>query len=131
MHPIETLIIGGGAAGLAISYHMSRLHRPHLILERGRIGERWWSERWEGMHFQTPNGLVRMPGFPLPAADPDGFSTAAEIGDYLNAYAAFIAAPLRSGVAVTALRQADCGFIAETTDGPFSAGNVVVATGPF
>jgi putative flavoprotein involved in K+ transport len=131
MERIDTLIIGGGQAGLALSYHLSLQDRPHLILERGRIGERWWSERWEGMHFQTPNALVRMPGFPLPAADPDGFSTAAQIGTYLADYADFIAAPVRSPVAVTVLRQDDRDFIAETTDGPVAARNVVIATGPF
>jgi len=131
MERIDTLIIGGGQAGLAMSYHLSRRRCSHLILERGRIGERWWSERWEGMHFQTPNALVRMPGYPLPAADPDGFATAAEIGDYLNAYADFIAAPVRTGTAVVALRRAEQGFVAETASGPITGRTVVVATGPF
>jgi putative flavoprotein involved in K+ transport len=128
MESTETLIVGAGQAGLALSHQLSLRGHPHLVLERGRIGERWYSERWAGMHFQTPNALVSLPGFPLPTDDPEGFATAAQIGDYLNAYAAHIKAPVRQNTGVTALRQ---GFVAETTAGPIQAKNVVIATGPF
>lgn len=131
MELIQTLIIGGGQAGLAISHHLTRRGHPHLVLERGRIGERWYSERWAGMHFQTPNALVSLPGFPLPTDKPDGFATAAQIGDYLNAYAAHIQAPIRQDTAVTSLCRTVAGYQAETTSGPIQARNVVVATGPF
>ena len=125
---IETLIIGGGQAGLTMSHALSKRGRPHLVLERGRIAERWRSERWDGLHFQTPNALVRLPDFPLISDAPDGYATGAEIAAYLDAYAAFIRAPIRCGVSVTALRP---GFVAETSAGLFRAANVVVATGPF
>ena len=71
--------------------------------------------------------------FPFPHTDPDGFATSAEIVDFLSAYADFIAAPVRCGVTVTALlrRPGASGFLAETSDGPIEAGNVVVATGPY
>jgi len=128
---IDTLIIGGGQAGLAMSYHLTQRGHPHLVLERGRVGERWISERWLGMHFQTPNAMVALPGFKLPAEDPEGFGTAAEIAAYLSAYAARFAVPVRTGVAVTALRRTETGFTAETSAGPIQAKNVVVATGPF
>lgn len=132
METVETLIIGGGQAGLAISFHLSRLQRPHLILERGRVGERWRSERWDGLHFQTPNALVRLPGLDFPHADPDAFATAAQIADYLEGYAAAIPAPVRCGVAATALRAADGGgFVAQTGAGSIWAANVVAATGPY
>lgn len=128
---IDTLIIGGGQAGLAMSYHLSQRGHPHLVLERGRVGERWISERWLGMHFQTPNAMVTLPGFKLPAEDPDGFGTAAEIAAYLSAYAARFEVPVRTGVTVTALSRNDTGFMAETSAGPIEAKNVVVATGPY
>ncbi len=131
METIDTLIIGGGQAGLAMSYHLTQRDHAHLVLERGRIGERWLSERWIGMHFQTPNALVGLPGFRLPAEDPDGFVTAADIAAYLSAYAARFAAPVRTNVAVTALRRTGAGFTAETGVGPIQANHVVVATGPF
>ena len=128
MEAVETLIIGGGQAGLTMSQALSKHGRPHLVLERGRVAERWLSERWNGLHFQTPNALVRLPDFPFVADNPNGFATGAEIAAYLAAYAAFIDAPVRSGVSVTALRA---GFVAETSAGDFRAKNVVVATGPF
>ncbi|WP_170979574.1 FAD-dependent monooxygenase, partial [Roseomonas sp. HF4] len=65
MDRIDTLIIGGGQAGLAMSHALSKRGREHCILERGRIAERWLSERWDGLHFQTPNLLVGLPGYPL------------------------------------------------------------------
>ena len=127
----ETLIIGAGQAGLAMSQQLSKRGRPHLVLERGRIAERWRSERWDGLHFQTPNPLVTLPDFPLNHPNPAGFATRDEIVDYLAAYARFIEAPVREGVSVTGLRRERQGFAAETSDGPMRARNVVVATGPF
>jgi putative flavoprotein involved in K+ transport len=130
---IETLVIGGGQAGLAMSHMLSQRGLAHLVLERHRIAERWRSERWDGLRFQFPNWSISLPDFPFPNADPDGFASSGEIADFITAYAAFIAAPIRCGVAVTALRSRDgaSGFVAETSDGPIEADNVVVATGPY
>jgi putative flavoprotein involved in K+ transport len=130
---IETLIIGSGQAGLTMSHQLTKRGRPHLVLERGRIAERWRTERWDGLHFQTPNALVQLPDFPFPHTNPDGYATARGIVEYLDAYAAFIAAPVQCGVTVTALRRPKngTGFVAETSEGTIEAANVVVATGPF
>ncbi len=128
---VHTLIVGGGQAGLTMSHRLRQRGLPHLVLERHRIAERWRSERWDGLRFQFPNWSVRLPEFPFPHADPDGFAASADILDYINAYAAFVAPPIRCGVAVTALRQNDRGFVAETSEGAIEASNVVVATGPY
>jgi putative flavoprotein involved in K+ transport len=130
---VETLIIGGGQAGLVMSHQLKQRGLPHLVLERQRIGERWRSERWDGLKFQFPNWSVRLPDFPFPHADPDGFATSGDILDYITAYAAFVAPPIRCGVAVTALRcrEGGSGFVAETDHGTIEADNVVVATGPY
>jgi putative flavoprotein involved in K+ transport len=130
---VRTLIIGGGQAGLAMSHHLTQRGLAHLVLERHRIAERWRSERWDGLKFQFPNWSVRLPDFPFAHGDPDGFATGREIADFITAYAAFIAAPIRCGVSVTALRCRDEGarFVAETSHGPIEADNVVVATGPY
>src|SRR6266700_1614114 len=130
---VETRIIGGGQAGLTMSHRLKQRGLEHLVLERQRIAERWRSERWDGLRFQFPNWSVRLPDFPYPHSDPDGFATSREIVDFISAYADFIAAPIRCGVSVNALRCRDggCGFIAETPDGPIEADNVVVATGPY
>ena len=128
---IQTLVIGGGQAGLAMSYRLKQRGLPHLVLERHRIAERWRSERWDGLRFQFPNWSVRLPDFAFPHDDPDGFSASSDILDYITAYAAFVAPPIRCGVAVTALRRGDHGFIAEISSGAIEADNVVVATGPY
>jgi putative flavoprotein involved in K+ transport len=130
---VETLIIGGGQAGLTMSHMLSQRGRPHLVLERRRIAERWRTERWDGLRFQFPNWAVRLPDFPFPHADPDAFAPSGAIVCYLEAYADFIAAPVRCGVTVTALRRQEAtpGFLAETPAGPVAAQNIVVATGPY
>jgi putative flavoprotein involved in K+ transport len=129
---VETLIIGGGQAGLVMSHMLSKRGRPHLVLERARIAERWKSERWDDLRFQLPNWSVHLPDYAFPHTDPDGFAFGHEIARYLDAYADFVAAPVRCGVEVTALRgrEGGQGFLAETPGGSIEAANVVVATGP-
>ena len=133
MEHVETLIIGGGQAGLAMSHMLRRRGCPHLIVERGRIGERWRSERWHGLRFQFPNWSVRLPNFPFSHSDPEGFATSDEIVEYLEAYASLIRPPIRCGVAVTGLRRDENGkhFVTRTSAGFITAKNVVIATGPY
>jgi putative flavoprotein involved in K+ transport len=130
---VETLIIGGGQAGLTMSHRLKQRGLAHLVLERHRIAERWRSERWDGLKFQFPNWSVRLPDFPFPHSDPDAFASTGDILDFITAYADFVAPPLRCGVAVTRLRCRDgaSGFVAETSNGSIEAKNVVVATGPY
>jgi putative flavoprotein involved in K+ transport len=130
---VETLVIGGGQAGLAMSHMLGKRGLEHLVLERQRIAERWRGERWDGLRFQFPNWSIRLPDFPFPHADPDGFATPGEIAGFITAYAGFIGAPIRCGVNVSALRRRDGapGFVAETSGGAIEADNVVVATGPY
>lgn len=70
---IETVIIGGGQAGLGLSYCLTQMGREHLMLERGRIAERWRSERWDSLTVITPNWQNGLPGFPNRSSDPEGF----------------------------------------------------------
>ena len=133
MEQIETLIVGGGQAGLTMSHMLSRRSCPHLLLERGRIGERWQSERWDGLRFQFPNWSVRLPDFPFSSADPHGFATSNEIVAYLEAYAKLMNPPIRCGVTVTGLRRGEDGkgLLVQTPTAAFAAHNVVIATGPY
>jgi putative flavoprotein involved in K+ transport len=130
---IETVIVGGGQAGLAMSYHLGQLGREHVILERARVAERWRSERWDSLCFQAPNWNMRLPGFAHHAADPDGFAPRDDVVRYIEAYASAIGAPMRCGVTATALRQqpGSTHLMIESTVGCFEAENVVIATGPF
>ncbi|GIQ74862.1 NAD(P)-binding domain-containing protein [Bradyrhizobium sp. RD5-C2] len=128
---IDTLVIGGGQAGLTMSHRLKQRGIAHLVLERRRIAERWRSERWDGLMFQFPNWSVRLPEFAYPHSDPDGFSDTASIIAFIEAYAAFVAPPIRCGLEVTKLRRDAGGFLAEIADGRIAARNVVVATGPY
>ena len=130
---VRTLIIGGGQAGLVMSHRLKQRGLSHLVLERQRIAERWRSERWDGLKFQFPNWSVRLPDFPFPHTDPDAFAATDEIIKFIDAYARFVAPPIRCGVEVTRLSQREnaAGFLAETADGTIEAEHVVVATGPY
>ena len=102
---VETLIVGGGQAGLAMSEHLSKRGVPHLIVERHRIAERWRSERWDSLVANGPAWHDRFPGMTFSGIDPDSFATKDQIVDYFVAYAERIAAPIRCGVEVTALTR--------------------------
>jgi len=130
---VETLIIGGGQAGVAMSAQLGKRGRPHLVLERHRIAERWRSERWDSLRFQSPNIEIQLCDYPFPYTDPDAFASASDIADFITAFAHTIAAPVRCGVSATTLRCRDggAGFRAETSEGPIEAASVVIATGPY
>ena len=130
---IDTLIIGGGQAGLAMSHMLSQRGCPNIVVERHRIAERWRTERWDGLRFQFPNWSIQLPDFPFPHTEPNAFATSAEIVRYLTAYANFVGASVRCGVAVNSLRRHDRAgrFVADTSNGLIEAANVVVATGPY
>jgi len=130
---VQTLIIGGGQAGLAMSEHLRKHGAAHLILERHRIAERWRSERWDSLVANGPAWHDRFPGMSFADIDPDSFPSKDQIVDYFAAYAKQICAPFRCGTEVNELKsKADgSGFYAGTAQGTIEATNVVVATGPF
>jgi len=129
----DTVIIGGGQAGLAMSYHLRERGREHIILERRRVAERWRTERWDSLRFQLPNRWLELPGKPYAGTDPNGFTHHSDVVRFIVDYAAEIAAPVRTGVEVTSLSpgEASGGYAVETTDGKITARHVVIATGPF
>jgi putative flavoprotein involved in K+ transport len=134
---VDTLVIGAGQAGVAMSEHLGKAGVPHLVLERHRIAERWRSERWDSLVANGPAWHDRFPGLEFPAVDsridPDAFAGKERVADYFAAYAEKIGAPIRCGVEVTSVRPQDGrpGFRVETSKGPIEAERVVVATGPF
>ena len=130
---IETLIVGGGQAGIAMSEHLSNYKIPHLVLERNRIVERWRSERWDSLVANGPAWHDRFPNMEFTDFDPNGFPSKEQVVDYFVAYAEMIKAPIRCGVEVKEVRRnvGRPGFRIETSDGIFEANNVVAATGPF
>ena len=130
---IDTLVVGGGQAGLAMSEHLSKCGVPHLVLERHRIAERWRSERWDSLVANGPAWHDRFPGLEFPVTGPDGFPPKEEVADYFLAYAKHIGAPIRCGVEVKLVQRiaGRPGFRVETSDGVIEANSVVAATGPF
>ncbi|MGE0213738.1 MAG: flavin-containing monooxygenase [Parvibaculaceae bacterium] len=130
---IDTLVIGGGQAGIAMSEHLSKCGVPHLVLERHRIAERWRSGRWDSLVANGPAWHDRFPSMEFPDAGPDAFIAKEKVADYFVSYAEMIAAPIRCGVEVTKVQRLTGrgGFVVETSRGTIEAGSVVVATGPF
>src|SRR5690625_2721254 len=130
---VDTLVVGGGQAGLAMSEHLSKSEVPHLVLERARIAERWRSERWDSLVTNGPAWHDRFPGMEFPDADPDAFISKEAVADYFVAYAQMIDAPIRCGVDVREVRKnfGKAGFSVDTSEGAIEATSVVVATGPF
>jgi len=130
---VETLVVGGGQAGLAMSEHLSNCGVPHLVLERHRIAERWRSERWDSLVANGPAWHDRFPGMEFSDTGPDAFAPKERVADYFVAYAEKIAAPIRCGVEVKEVQRnvGRPGFRVDTSDGVFEANSVVAATGPF
>jgi putative flavoprotein involved in K+ transport len=130
---IDTLVVGGGQAGIAMSEHLSNCNVPHLVLERHRIAERWRSERWDSLVANGPAWHDRLPGMEFADFDPDAFPSKERIADYLVAYADMINAPIRCGVEVREVRRnvGRPGFRVETSGGVIEANSVVAATGSF
>jgi putative flavoprotein involved in K+ transport len=130
---INTLVVGGGQAGLAMSEHLSKCEVPHLVLERGRIAERWRSGRWDSLVANGPAWHDRFPGMTFPGADPDSFVPKESVADYFVDYAKMIQAPVRCGVEVQKVQRiiGRHGFRVEGSEGVIEAMNVVAATGAF
>jgi len=129
MRDIDTLIVGGGQAGLAMSRCLAERGVEHVVLERGRVGERWRSERWDSLTLLTPRWQSRLPGFHAREGDPHGYMTRDEVVRLLDRYAASFAAPVETGVTVRAVAADGARFRVATDRGDWRAANVVVATG--
>ncbi|MEQ8708505.1 MAG: NAD(P)/FAD-dependent oxidoreductase [Rhodospirillales bacterium] len=130
---VDTLVVGAGQAGVAMSEHLGRCGVPHLVLERHRIAERWRSERWDSLVANGPAWHDRFPGLEFAGISPDAFAGKEQVADYFVAYAEKISAPVRCGVEVTSVERlaGRAGFRVETSAGEIEARSVVVATGPF
>ncbi len=132
MEQIDTLVIGAGQGGVATSEHLTSHGINHVVLERGRIAERWRSERWDSLVANGPAWHDRFPGMTF-TCDEDAFAGKESVAKYFEDYARMISAPVRTGVAVEEVtpHTGRAGFLVRTSAGTFDARNVVCATGPF
>ena len=131
---VDTLIVGGGQAGLAMSEHLSINGVSHVILEKNRIAERWRSGRWDSLVANGPAWHDRFPSKQFDRdVDPDSFAPKEKVADYFEAFAKQINAPIRCGVEVKSVQRkvGQPGFTVATSEGDLEALNIVCATGPF
>jgi putative flavoprotein involved in K+ transport len=132
MNRVDTVVVGAGHAGLAVSSLLSAAGREHVVLERGRVGERWRSERWDSLHLLTPNWMTRLPGWDYRWPSPDGYQSAGAFARLLGGYAASFGAPVHERTRVeNVVSTPSAGvFLIGTDRGHWRASNLVVATGP-
>jgi putative flavoprotein involved in K+ transport len=125
-------VIGGGQAGLSISWFLTKSGIDHVIFEKQRAGHVWRAERWDTFCLVTPNWQCQLPGFPYQGPDPHGFMLRDQIVDYIDGYVASFNPPLREGVTVLSLRpNGQHGFALDATDGLHTADQVVIAAGGY
>lgn len=129
----SVVIVGGGQAGLSISYCLQERGIDHLVFEKNRIGYSWREKRWDSFCLVTPNWQCTLPGYPYPGNEPDGFMKKDEIVQYIEAYVASFSPPVKEGVEVLKLRKDEAQGVFELTTsiGTYTADQVVVASGSY
>ena len=130
MRNVDTIVVGGGQAGLSASWHLKQAGRDHVVLDRGRIGDTW-RNRWDSFCLVTPNHLCQLPGFPYDGDDPDGFMLRDRIVDYVERFARSFGPPCQGGVEIGRVGASGGAgrFILVTSKGDFTADNLIVAVG--
>ncbi|RTL49550.1 MAG: MSMEG_0569 family flavin-dependent oxidoreductase [Bradyrhizobiaceae bacterium] len=128
----SVVVIGGGQAGLSMSYFLKQSGIDHVVLEKERIAHAWRTQRWDAFCLVTPNWQCKLPGFHYQGKDPNGFMPKDEIVAYVENYAKHFDAPIMEGVRVLKLsREADGKFVIETSQGAMTADAVVLAVGGY
>ena len=126
---VPTVVIGAGQAGLSVSRCLTARGLEHVVLDRGTVAHSWRTQRWDSFTLLSPNWQTRLPGYRYRGPEPDGFMTGAQVVAFFEDYARSFAAPVRGGVTVRRVVPTAGGWLLDTTSGPLTATDVVVATG--
>jgi len=125
-------IVGGGQAGLSLSYLLKKRGISHVVFEKHRAAHVWRTQRWDTFCLVTPNWQCALPDYPYTGNDPHGFMVKDQIIDYLEGYIRFVDAPLHEGVAVKRVAaRPQGGYTVSTSEGEYSADQVVCASGGY
>ncbi|AEQ53761.1 flavin-containing monooxygenase [Pelagibacterium halotolerans] len=129
----DTVVVGAGQAGIAMSEHLTDMNVPHIVLERNRVAEAWRSQRWDSLVANGPAWHDRFPGLEFDDVDPDAFPPKERVARYFEDYAQLIKAPVRTNTKVESVVKCDGrpGFVVTSSSGQIEAQRVVAATGPF
>ncbi|RDJ98319.1 MSMEG_0569 family flavin-dependent oxidoreductase [Paraburkholderia lacunae] len=128
----RVLIVGGGQAGLSVSYYLKQAGIDHLVVEKNTVTHTWRQQRWDAFCLVTPNWQCDLPDYPYRGDDPHGFMKKDEIVEYLDGFIAHVAAPVIEHTEVKRVKQRDDGtYTIATTRGDFTADHVVVASGGY
>ena len=125
----DVIVIGAGHAGLAASYFLSEQSIDHVVLERGEVANSWRNERWDSLKLLTPNWQSRLPGFSYSGDDPDGFMSMPEVIDFIEGYARYTDAPVKTQTTVLSVSKASDGYRVVTDKGTWKTKAVVLASG--
>lgn len=129
---VETVIIGGGQAGMSVSYFLTKQNHPHLVLEQAsQAGNAWRNHRWDSFTFVTPNWTIKLPGAEYAGNDPDGFMPRDEIVKYFENYISKYNLPVHFNEKVLSVEKQNGSFTVTTDKNTYITQNVVMATGSF
>jgi putative flavoprotein involved in K+ transport len=126
---VEAVVVGAGQAGLAVSRELLVRGIDHVVLERGRVGETWRSQRWDSFVLNTPIWMNLLPGSSVMDSEPTRFPTGQEFVEGLERYVRSHDLPVREGVEVVAVEPAGRRYVVKTSVGCYRSRSVVVAAG--
>jgi putative flavoprotein involved in K+ transport len=128
----SVIVVGGGQAGLSVSYYLKQAGIDHLVLEKNTITHTWRTQRWDAFCLVTPNWQCALPGYPYAGDDPHGFMKKDEIIEYLDGFIRTVDAPVIEHTEVQRVaRSSEGGFSVSTSQGQFTADQIVVASGGY
>ena len=128
----SVVVVGGGQAGLSVSYYLAQENLDHVVLERHKKFHSWRVNRWDTFCLVTPNWQCRLPDFPYVGNDPHGFMVKDEITDYLDAFVQTFDPPIVEDCEVTNItKRPGGGYLVDSSKGNYSADQVVIATGGY